>query len=98
MNLFPKPIFSNDFLLTPPKKVHTWTMTAIHFLSKGGTQFKDGCHLRKYDTLGIVFSYERMLMACWRLPAIPPQGKAVFKEEWLYTDMNDSVQATSLKM
>lgn len=37
-------------------------------------------------------------MVCGRVPAVPPQGKVVFKEEWLYIDMNDSVQATSLKM
>lgn len=48
------------------------------------TQPREGCHLRKYDTLGTVFSYERMLMARWRPSAIPPQGEAVFKGKWLY--------------
>lgn len=85
MNLFPKSTFPNDFPPRPSRRVQTRTMTTKQFLStyKECPQSKEGCHLSKHDTLGIVFSYERMLMACWRLPAVPPQGKVVFKEEWL---------------
>lgn len=75
------------FLLHPTRRFrHEQWLLNRQFLStyEGSTQSKEGCHLRKHDSLGIVISYERMLMTCWRLPAVPPQGKVVFKEEWLY--------------